>query len=323
MEVAGTLNVQKGVEMRGFAKHATRFGLSFFLLLGWVWAQEVVPVYEGQRAYLDALQAEPGLLSREKLARFDQLVLSPYAEPCAEGYETGFVASYFYDRVVDAPAFTDALEQLIAASADVEEAVGRAMATVTPLLPADPITFCLLVPRPDDALETEIIKKMGGAAGSVGSPYVVHLQVYPQEGWLERLEYVVAHEYHHAALAQRFPDGLETFDLLAYLVTEGKADSFAHLAYPEVIAPWTSALTPDQEREQWRALQPLLTATPATDPSLFRNAMFGSSAFPTWTGYTVGFHIVQAFLQRHPEASVEAWTALDAQTILKQSGYSP
>lgn len=43
---------------------------------------------------------------------------------------------------------------------------------------------------------------------------------------------------------------------------------------------------------------------------------------PPWAGYTIGFHIVQAFLQRNPEASVPSWTALDSREILTRSGYS-
>ena len=49
----------------------------------------------------------------------------------------------------------------------------------------------------------------------------------------------------------------------------------------------------------------------------------GAESLPRWSGYTIGFRLVQAFLQAHPAMSIEEWTALDAAELLRQSPYDP
>ena len=105
-----------------------------------------------------------------------------------------------------------------------------------------------------------------------------------------------------------------------YLVFEGRADSFAHLVYPQRQAPWTNALTPQQEKAAWKAIQPHLSST---SPSLLLNLMFGGGkGVPQWAGYTIGFNMVQAFLKKRADPNVDRWTAIEAGELLKQSGYA-
>ena len=60
------------------------------------------------------------------------------------------------------------------------------------------------------------------------------------------------------------------------------------------------------------------------DPELIEDYLFigDSLAIPTWTGHTIGYHIVQAYLDAHPEATIDDWTMLDAATLLADSGYT-
>jgi uncharacterized protein YjaZ len=306
--------------MCSFIKQLKQVVLGLYLVTGWAWSQEeitfqIVPVYEGQRAYLDILTANPDLIFEENVERYKQLVLEPYAEQCATGYEKEFVESNYLYETTRLPAWSQVVKQIEDAEADMVNAVGRAVIKSQKLLPTEALTFCIFASHPS---ETFIIERMRGVTGGAVSAIVIHLQVYPKDGWLEMLEYVVAHEYHHAALAQRLPNNVNNLDLANYLVTEGKADSFAKLVYPDVIAPWTKALKPEQERKLWQTIQPLLMNE---DVYLHQEIMFGSTRFPTWTGYTIGFNIVQAFLKKYPDTDVETWTKMDAQTLLEQSGY--
>ena len=294
--------------------------LSCLLLLGRSWAQgaeppdvRVVLVYEGQLAFIRALQAEPDLRLTEKTELYQELALAPYAEECASD-EEAFVRSNVGYGVTELETWEKAVRDV--AAADVADAVGEAVAKAALLLPADPITFCVFALHPSDDF---VLEKMGGVVGTAAAT-TVYMNVYPLEGWLDRLEQSVVHEYHHAAWLQRFPNAFDDFRLVDYLVFEGKASSFAKLVYPEAAAPWTEALTPDQEREQWQALQPYLTTR---NLDFQRQIMFGSDRFPVWTGYTIGFNMVQAFLEEHPDVSVETWTDVDAQELLQLSGYAP
>jgi uncharacterized protein YjaZ len=90
--------------------------------------------------------------------------------------------------------------------------------------------------------------------------------------------------------------------------------------YPEVEASWRNALSPEQEAEQWRKMEPQLSIT---DFGMKQRYMFGDRrSIPLWTGYTIGFHIIQSYLKHNPETTIDDWTAMDARKILEQSGYS-
>ncbi len=109
--------------------------------------------------------------------------------------------------------------------------------------------------------------------------------------------------------------------LTDYLVFEGRADAFAHLVYPQQLAPWTRALTPQQEQAAWAVIQRNLNSA---SPDAMLALMFGGADnVPRWSGYTIGFNIVQAFLKTHSGAEVEQWTAIEAGELLNQSRYSP
>jgi uncharacterized protein YjaZ len=162
--------------------------------------------------------------------------------------------------------------------------------------------------------------EMVGVYGFTTNAGKILLFIEPlQDGWKGWVPYVVAHEYHHGVWADRHYDGSRRYTLIDYLVFEGRADSFARLLYPDKVAPHTEALTPKQEAEQWQAMQQELDSTSL---QTLRRYMFGLGEVPLWSGYTIGFHIVQSYLANHYTASVREWTALEASELLKGSGYT-
>jgi uncharacterized protein YjaZ len=51
--------------------------------------------------------------------------------------------------------------------------------------------------------------------------------------------------------------------------------------------------------------------------------LFGDgNQIPQWTGYTIGFRIVQKYIQSHPQSNPVEWTKLGADQLLAESGYS-
>ena len=294
----------------------------YMLLFGWVSAQEtapdvqVIPVYEGQLAFIEALQANPELSLIEKTERYQELALAPYMDDCAARDEKAYLQSNSGYEVTELETWKTAIEEL--AAADIAGAVEAGVAKSASLLSADPMTFCVFALHPSN--NDDQLKRLGGVTGEIVAGDLAYLRAYPIEGWLDGVAPTVAHEYHHAAWLQRFPNGLEDFSLTDYLVFEGRAGIFEKLAYPERGAPWGDALTSDEQREQWDAIQPHLETR---NLGFQQQIMFGSERYPTWTGYTIGFNIVQAFLEKHPDMTVEAWTELDAQELLERSGYAP
>ena len=105
------------------------------------------------------------------------------------------------------------------------------------------------------------------------------------------LEYSVAHEFNHAYWTNENLTDTYKFTLLRYLVFEGKADSFAHLLYPKVKAPWAFALDNKGKTDLWNKIKPDLQSDNHT---LLGEVIFGSKNYPGWGGYTLGYNNKQA-----------------------------
>jgi uncharacterized protein YjaZ len=163
-----------------------------------------------------------------------------------------------------------------------------------------------------------LMKMEGVTAVTAGSKQIV-LSIEPQmNGWENMLKYSVAHEYHHTCWTKNNLAKLPSWTLLNYLVFEGRADSYAHLVYPNIQSPWTGVLTAEQKAKLWGRIKGELEST---DVSLQQQVMFGSFVYPYWGGYSLGYDIVQTFLKNNKNISPDDWTNLDAETILSKSDY--
>jgi hypothetical protein len=110
-------------------------------------------------------------------------------------------------------------------------------------------------------------------------------------------------------------------DLLANMVTDGMADSFA-TAQTQLMLSWDNVFSPQQEQQIWQRIQPELLK--AGDRAQQSAVMFGDATqgFPPDTGYTIGFHIVQGYLARHPGAAFSTLAGLSTAAIFDGSGYT-
>jgi uncharacterized protein YjaZ len=111
-------------------------------------------------------------------------------------------------------------------------------------------------------------------------------------------------------------------DLLTGLLIDGQADTFAKILYPERQPSWINALTAVEEAVQWEKMQEYLFGN---DPTIYKRFFFGdqASGTPNNTAYTIGYHIVQAYLRSHPTQTVFDLMSRDAREILSESGYMP
>ena len=116
--------------------------------------------------------------------------------------------------------------------------------------------------------------------------------------------------------------------LQAFMVTVGMADSFA-TAQTHVSLPWDHVFTSAQQEQQtWTQIQPELSA-PGYAPQAgmspqAASVMLGDSTkgWPPSTGYTIGFHIVQGYLARHPTVSFATLAGMSATSVFAGSGYT-
>lgn len=200
---------------------------------------------------------------------------------------------------------------------DLREVIERDIARIQPRLRAARTTIKFEVGQ-------RVIPQIGMTGFTNPTNGVVSVTIDPESriGLRETLERwvgpTIAHELHHRKRVLDGPGYGRT--LREALITEGLGDSFAVEVYPALRAPWTDALTPEQENEAWAEAVPVLDDP--YDLSVHGRWFFGRGGdHPFWTGYTIGYHIVQGYLTRHPDVSAAELAEVDATTILSESGY--
>jgi len=272
----------------------------------------IVPAYEGDAAYATAARSDP---NADRPTLYRHHVVGPYLNRCAGGgefVESARMALSTPPTNVDGVA--EAAQTL--AKADLQSLILAAFDKISTSLPGPATTVCIFVADPDDPR----IRDLHGIGGFTAGAGKIWLLIQPEGDWKEWVPYALAHEHHHSVWIHRHFDASKPLTLGWHLVSEGRADSFAHVVYPDRRPPWLQALTPAQEAEQWKAMQAHLDDASA---GLRMSFMYGDGAVPRWTGYTVGFRIVQSFLSGHAAMSIDQWTALDARQLLKDSSYAP
>jgi hypothetical protein len=212
-----------------------------------------------------------------------------------------------------------ALQEAGAAGDDLPALMAHALARISALLPGPRSTIAVNYAR-GSALITQ--------AGVYGftNPLTVHIRagfgptplVTTGEAlrlWFPR---ALAHEVNHAVRMLKGPGFGPT--LLPQLISEGIATAFDQAAFPGHVNPWTHAVTPAQECALWKKAEPQLGYTGLYDMWMFGDKSLG---IPNWTGFTIGYHIVNGYRRYHPGVSWETLTLTSATTILAGSHYQP
>jgi uncharacterized protein YjaZ len=279
----------------------------------------VISAYRGMANYLDAARLTPD----SDLARlWSTYVTEPYWADWAAGQFNEARTREEMGKPITDLAGLEAEVRLLT-GAGLETLVERAYAAITRLLPSPSLNraVCLYALNPQNE---PVRDSMNGVLGTCIGDNIL-LQINPTAiNWAVWVPYVLAHEYHHTVWGYNYFAVRHNthMDLLTSMLTDGQADSFARILYPELQPLWTNALTPAQEAEQWQRMQDFL---PGSDDAAYRRFMFGDAATstPGHTGYTIGYHIAQAYLQTHPATSILELLDIDAHTILAESGYHP
>lgn len=145
---------------------------------------------------------------------------------------------------------------------------------------------------------------------------------------LPHLAGLVAHEMHHLARFRIFPFTMQT-SVAEYIVLEGMAESFAASLFgDEVVGFYVTEF----DEAQLDAAKTLIAAgLQKTGFNVIRSYIFGDAlaaqngyeplgGMPMFGGYAVGYHVVQAYLQR-TGLSVEEATFIPADEIVAESKF--
>ncbi len=157
------------------------------------------------------------------------------------------------------------------------------------------------------------IEEVGGIGGFTPSANTVFISLNPRHKHFKRalkeeLAYTLAHEFHHAI---RFRTPIKKETLLEAIISEGLADHFAlEVTGRKKPAPWCIALTRDQKEALLKR-----ASKEWNEEGYDHHAWFYGSALkklPRWTGYALGYDLVEKYLAVHPRASASTLVADDA-----------
>jgi uncharacterized protein YjaZ len=107
----------------------------------------------------------------------------------------------------------------------------------------------------------------------------------------------VAHELHHVK-RWRGPGYGRT--LLEAMVSEGLADHFSIELLGAPVPPWSDAFPRDQTTQLLERARPEFDSTSYDHERWF---FVASPTLPRWTGYTLGFRLVEAYQAAHMGAT--------------------
>lgn len=148
-----------------------------------------------------------------------------------------------------------------------------------------------------------------GISANVGYDGVMTLVIDPG-ATPQAVQETVAHEFHHHLRMAWKGLREEEETLLRRLVMEGMAEHFVEVRLGQSSAPWLVGDDDESLATLWPLVQANLYAP--GDSEVARSIMFGDAAagIPHWLGYSIGYHIVQAFLVAHPELTLMHATLL-------------
>lgn len=210
----------------------------------------------------------------------------------------------------------NARQEAAAAGTDLPALVTRALNHVNALLPG---------PRTDITVDYSRAGRLIAQDGTTGftNPQTGRIAVAfgttPRasiEKALSELPRSLSHEVDHSVRILAGPGFGPS--LLPQIISEGISSAFDQAAFPGPLEPWDDAISPAQECNLWKKAEPQLAST-----GLYNLWMFGGFGIPHWTAFTIGYHIVKDYRERHPHITWSALTLMSASAILAGSHYRP
>jgi uncharacterized protein YjaZ len=163
------------------------------------------------------------------------------------------------------------------------------------------------------------IKKTGGIMSLTAGSQQIIIVIDPTVlSWSTMLEYCIANEYMHAYCTKIDYSKMSSWSLLQYLVYEGKGDVYAHMIFPGVNVPWTNALSEEEKAYIWSRVKMEMRSE---EFYLNRGIMYGNDTYPQWSGFTIGYNMMQAALKNNPKLTPEEWVKLSPEKVLAMSDY--
>lgn len=238
---------------------------------------------------------------------FDETVFQPIKK------EYSVDARALFDKTIeDIKGLEKDLEYLRKEKGNIEGITKESLVKCKEMLPAsEKVAIYILVEDPKIyKMFKESVRAMTPKSG------IMILVVSPsQKDYKEKLQHVIAHEYCHSMDISSFGE----LNMLDSLISEGKAESFANIAFPEVKSRLSDDLSRDEELKVWTEIKDKLSSV---DGSFIGPILNGTKeGLPEFAGYRLGNKIVKQFIEKNPNTSIHQWTDMKPNELFGKSQY--
>lgn len=274
----------------------------------------IISVYMNVENYIKAVKSinEPDY----RQLWIDHVIEPSWKEWAAGQFNEERIRKDLERPLIDTDMLQEALQYM--KRSNVEDIVAKANEAAEKHLPSQQFdrAICIMV-------NYKLGEDVNGVVGTcVGDNMLLQINPFI-EGWQQYISWVIAHEHHHCAWGYDyfFIKGNKSIDLLTAVLNEGQADAFANSICSELNPAWINALDSEEEKQQWSMMQKYLKSP--CNAELHIRFFFGDKGTdtPPFTGYTIGFRIIQAFRSKHPMVSFERLLKKSSKEILERSGY--
>lgn len=202
--------------------------------------------------------------------------------------------------------------------AEIINSIREVIPKIQSLIPADSITVDLKI--------SKAVLPVWGVVGRSTSDHSLEFSYDPehQNFKIEHLMCGLVHEFMHVSRL-RMPQWELT--LLECMISEGLADHLSNEVLGCDQPPWAMTLSPDEIEQYLIRSKPVLfnkhdTWNAEFEEKYFNPWMFGrlqEDMIPVWTGYSLGWVIVENYLQDHPGIKVSEIVWLSAEKIAEST----
>lgn len=173
-----------------------------------------------------------------------------------------------------------------------------------------PIQFELFLLDDQDLFVRE---KLGGVSAFTDWSGKMFFAVHPDAEVRSTLESVINHEYHHHWRIHALTITEQNQTLMDRLILEGLAEHFVRIRLGDTyLGPYKDALTEEQAEDLWENTYKICRNKVGEQTDAY---MFGSKEenVPFWGGYSLGYYLVEWYIQKNEGCSIEAMTALSSE----------
>lgn len=136
------------------------------------------------------------------------------------------------------------------------------------------------------------------------------------------LKAMIAHEYHHCCRLDYLNKAPENIPLKDSLIIEGMAECAVEELYgSKWCSPWINRYSLEEMKEIWfDRFVPYLNSKGVIkhQPFLYGD---GTSNFPRWIGYCIGYSIVKSFLKKNGPINQEIFIQTPADELISRSDF--